>query len=322
MNWKAWMYFTRNERNGIIVLLFFMGLLYSSSYWLSIFHPQTLPDFSALEAKTSTKEVIPISLTTSKKSNRPKSKPHKKETYSPKVTKPQTTLFNFDPNHISKDQLLTLGFPEKVASRLLNYRTKGGTFKKKEDLGKIYGLDESLYQKLLPFIQITVKEQVKKEIPIKDTIVSNTWKKDKKEFTPKKKIILDINIASASDFQSLYGIGPVLSERIVKFREALGGFVAIDQVGSIYGLADSIFQELKPQLTYTPIPVQQMDINHLPLDSLKKHPYIDYKTARAIVNYRTQHGLYRHLDDLLKIHIIKKELLEMLGPYIAFKENQ
>ncbi len=214
----------------------------------------------------------------------------------------------FDPNKVSLDSLLEMGLPAKVAHTLVNYREKGGYFRKKEDLKKIYGLDSLLYAGLSNYIQLE-KQITRRERP--EPVV----RKKKTQFP--SSVQIDVNQADQEEWKQLFGIGPVLSGRIVKFREALGGFAHIDQVGETYGLADSVFQSIRPQLVWSP-PFRQIDINHCSLEELAGHPYISWKLARRILLYRGQHGFFQDWEDFEKMREVPKKVRKKIKPYLSF----
>lgn len=216
-------------------------------------------------------------------------------------------LFNFDPNLATRSELLSLGLSERAVNILLKYRTKGGTFYHPEDLRKIYGISQRDFERLLPYILIEKKDS--KTVPVKETEIAKT-----KSETPLR---LDINTATAEEWQQLRGIGPAFSKRIIKFRERLGGFIAIAQVAETYGLPDSTFQQITPHLVLQ-ASAQKLRINQLNAEQLATHPYLSRKQAQVIVNYRIQHGAFQSSADLAKIHLIDAEWLDKISPYLEF----
>lgn len=158
--------------------------------------------------------------------------------------------FYFDPNTIGADQWLKLGLRNKTIQTILNYRNKGGHFYKADDLRKIWGLRPDEADLLVPYVQIQVLE--KKGIDFKKEGGHNANKAFKKDSLYVQKPInrakLNINTATQAEWELFPGIGPVLAARIIKFRDKIGGFTTVDQVGKTYGLADSIFQKIMPFL--------------------------------------------------------------------------
>ncbi len=223
-------------------------------------------------------------------------------------------LFPFDPNTAIETELRQLGLSDRVIRTMLNYREKGGRFRHKEDLKKIYGLREADYNRLEPFIQIEAEVIANDSHPIasleKDHLV-NSYRKP-------KDVKIDINQATAEEWQQLYGIGPAYSKRIVKFRDKLGGFYSVDQIAETYGLPDSTFQQIKPHLVLSPI-IKSLAINRVSEEELKVHPYLRWKEAKVIVSYREQHGPFHSAEDLSKVKILSGELIEKLRPYLTFE---
>jgi len=122
-----------------------------------------------------------------------------------------------------------------------------------------------------------------------------------KRFLRKPLSPFDINLADTTAFIALSGIGSKLAERIVKFREKLGGFYSIEQIGEVYGLADSVFQKIRPFFLLSPFTVRKININTATLDELKSHPYIRWAIANPVIAYRNEHGPFAKIEDLKKV---------------------
>ena len=129
----------------------------------------------------------------------------------------------------------------------------------------------------------------------------------------------DINTADTSAFIALPGIGSKLASRIILFREKLGGFYDVRQIGEVYGLQDSVFRKISPMLRCSPGKIRKIDINTVERETLKVHPYIRWQMANALVAYRDQHGAFRSADDISKLENIDSEAVKKMMPYISFK---
>ncbi len=327
--WKDRFHFTRSERNGIISLLLLIKVIFVLPHVYSLFVEPKPVDFTAFQTAVDQfyneeQKVV---------SSAPlEDTPQKKKTSQPVV------LFAFDPNTASLEDLVRLGIKEKTAKTLIKYRTKGGKFRKKEDLKRVYGLKPADYEKLEAYIDIPQKKKEKKKIEPVDikpeSKPSFITKSDEKKTLPKKEqstqkvtsskfkarpkitINIDVNAATAEEWQKLRGIGASYSKRIVKFRNALGGFHSIEQISEVYGLPDSTFQSIQPFLKIEDGNIKQININTASREDLKTHPYLKWKQADVIINYREQHGSFETVDDLLKVKVIPPETLEKLKPYI------
>jgi len=220
-----------------------------------------------------------------------------------------TSLFYFDPNALDVPGWKKLGIRDKTIQTIQKFLSKGGHFYKAEDLKKIYGLHPNDYSRLEPYIKIESTKTVDIEKPIEYV------KKEMKPGHPAYRSV-DINTADTSAFISLPGIGSKLALRIVSFRDKLGGFYSVDQVGETYGLSDSVFQKIKQWLTLGNVPVKKININTATVDELKTHPYIRYAIANSIVSYRNEHGPFEKLEDIKKVMAVTGEVYNKTAPYL------
>lgn len=222
-------------------------------------------------------------------------------------------LFYFDPNTISTSEWKRLGLRDKTIKTIENYLNKGGHFYKPEDLQRIYGLQDDEYERLKPYIKI--------ESNASKTDEAFVSLKSKDEMHPTKTSaarysIIDVNIADTTAFISLPGIGSKLALRIVTFREKLGGFYSIDQIGETYGLPDSTFQKIKQYLKLDNPSVKKINVNTATVDEMKAHPYIKYSLANPIVAYRNEHGAFSKIEDIKKVMAVTDEILKKIAPYL------
>ena len=226
------------------------------------------------------------------------------------------SYFSFDPNTAGREDLLELGLGAELSNRIIKYRESGGRFYRKEDLKKIYGLTTEKYDQLHPYISIEDAEMSisDKKFPLQEEnrILDFSSKSD-------EIVLFDINKADSSELIFVDGVGKVLSSRIVRFRENLGGFVTIAQLQEVYGLEQYAFENLNESAfiedNFRP---RIIPINSWPADSLARHPYIDFNTARVIVAYRHQHGNYQKSSDLLQVLVLNKDWVERITPYLEF----
>ena len=127
---------------------------------------------------------------------------------------------------------------------------------------------------------------------------------------------IDINNADLDGFVSLPGIGEKLGTRIINFRDKLGGFHSVTQVAETYGLPDSTYQKIQSLLLLQDSGIKKISINNATKDELKMHPYIKWKIANAIVEYRDQQGPFKSLEELKKIILLDNETFIKIKPYL------
>ena len=213
--------------------------------------------------------------------------------------------FTFNPNLTSKEDLQRLGFSSKSAHNITSYRTKGGNFEVKKDLRKIYGIDQKLITSLWSFIDLP-----------EEAAVTET---DKPSFERPLEAIkkFDLNQADAQTLQSIRGIGPVLSERIVKFRDRLGGFHTTEQLHDVYGLDSLVIEKLVDQSYIETNNLVKINLNTDSLKHLYQYPYIDYNLAKAIYNYRVQRGQLDSVAQIKSIKILNDSIYKKIYPYLS-----
>ncbi|MFN8344404.1 MAG: helix-hairpin-helix domain-containing protein [Spirosomataceae bacterium] len=228
------------------------------------------------------------------------------------------SLFYFDPNLASVEQFQELGMPKFIAERILKYRSKGGQFRRKEDLQKIYGLQSALYERLEPYITIPDKQAVTAIAAAQPAAYASLPAAPAKPaFTKPALTTFDINTADTAQLARLKGIGSKLAARIVKFREGLGGFASTAQYSEIFGLDSLALSELH-RFAQVQTPVQKISINTASPEELDRHPYLSKRQSEIIVRYREQHGAYKTPQDLLNIKILDEKLVNKIAPYLAF----
>ena len=220
--------------------------------------------------------------------------------------------FAFDPNTCTREEFDSLGFPNFLSDRIINYRSKGGRFYHAADLLKIYGMDTAFYETVRPYILI----QARPSTELKTTI-------DPTESGKKNEVLIsfDINKADTTELKRLKGIGTVLASRIVKYRNMLGGFHDFSQIYEVYGLDSMVVKEIVSHsfISNDFIP-KQLNINKASERDFSQHPYIKYKLAKTIIAYRFQHGSFAEIDDLLKIDLIDLEQLNKVRPALKVEQ--
>lgn len=223
----------------------------------------------------------------------------------------------FNPNNASMELLMSNGISRYAAKNLINFRNKGKIYKTKEELLKVYGMTEEVYEKISPYIDLPSQED-EREYSSYERIYETAEPEAvvKKSYKPKQIESFDINTATKEDLIQIRGIGEVFANRILKYRNGLGGFYEINQLKSTYGLSDSTFQELKKYADVVEKP-SKIKINEIEVKDWQSN-ILKSNQKRAVIAFRKQHGNYENLDDLKKIKIISSEDIERLRHYIDF----
>lgn len=221
--------------------------------------------------------------------------------------KEKPDLFIFDPNTIGQAEWEKLGLSFKQARTILNYRAKGGRFKKVEDLKKMYTISGQMFERLAPHVRIANKAPV---IVFKPYPKTNDIKAEME--------LIELNGADTTELEKIKGIGRVFANRIVKYRERIGGFCKKEQLMEVFGLDSIKYREIKGQVAVDLVRLRKININTAEFNDLKNHPYIRYKQINALIQYRKQHGNYSNIADLYKVAILNQETIDRLAPYLEF----
>jgi DNA uptake protein ComE-like DNA-binding protein len=277
---KEYFYFSQSERKGIIALLLLLILVMAfPSVYRMVVPPiplniqlETLPTASSIPGANS-----------------------------------RSAPFFFDPNTATPEQLSSLGFSEKNIGSMQKYLSKGGRFKRPEDLRKLYGVKKELLESLIPFVQITPDQS-------KASFAHDSVRQKVKYTKP-----VELNTADTNALIALYRIGPAMARRIVEYRDKLGGFLSLNQLTEIYGFDEDILYDLQGKIVVDASKAKVFNVNTVSVEELKTHPYFKYKLSNAIVNYRTQHGPYKELDDLKKIVIVNDSIYQNITKYLKLK---
>ncbi|MCY4779695.1 helix-hairpin-helix domain-containing protein [Sphingobacterium sp. UT-1RO-CII-1] len=293
--------FTAKERKGFIVLMLFLILF----LLFTVLHNLYKKDKEHEEVSLlwlSHKDKISEQLLNIK------DKPNAKiENYQEALSE----LFYFDPNGLSVKDWKRLGFTDGQIRVVKNYEAKGGYFYKPDDLAKIYVISKKDYERVAPYIRLdpSVKNETTPSLETK-SISSIPFETLSSSF--------DINLADTAQLRTLRGIGPVYAQRIVNFRDALGGFHSVEQIGDVYGISEDLFFKIKENFYVGEGKLRLLKINQVAVEDLAKHPYISRKQASAIVAYRLQHGLFQSIKDFNKIYLLDSVFLRKIEPYFSY----
>lgn len=222
--------------------------------------------------------------------------------------KKNSDLKLFNPNLDTEIELVEKGVPSYVASGIVRFTRAGGRFKFKQDVEKIYAIDEDMFTRLEPFINLPsydsnyASKEVAKE-PV--SLVKSETKSQS----------IDINKASIDELKKISGIGNFYATQIVKYRDKLGGYRSKDQLLEVYKMRKETVAELGDIFIYNQGLIK-IPINTATFKQLLSHPYLDYNQVKAIVNFREQHGAFSQLSDIENIHIFKGKDISRLLPYL------
>ena len=220
------------------------------------------------------------------------------ESASPKNKTSTSEFFLFDPNKATDSEFLRLGFSGKQIATIRKYLDKGGIFGDKVDFFKLRMITEKQKRNLTDWIVI---ERVKKAVPEGKVSLKTTN--------------IEINSADSIQLKQLPGIGSVLSKRIVKYRDLLGGFYSVSQLKEVYGLSEETISLIEGKVTVDVTQIKKLDVNFADANELSRHPYLKKSLASKIVKFRTKNGSIHDLAILRDSMILNIDEYNRIKPY-------
>ena len=224
----------------------------------------------------------------------------------------------FDPNTADSTTLVHLGLKPWQARNMLRYRAKGGRYRRAEDMRRLYGMTDSLYATLLPYIAIDSSSW-------RDTLVAADTVSRYPQGHPKRDTVIELNGADTASLQYIRGIGPATARAIIAYREALGGYADTSQLREIPRYNASVsweipFDSILPHLTVCTDSIHAIEVNRASVRRLARHPYIRFEDARAIYTLRRNRFVLHDMEELRAIPTLSDSLLMRLTPYLSFQE--
>lgn len=286
---KDYLSFSSSDRNGIVFLISLIFLVIILTY--------LIPRFAVSENETDMTHFKEIA-----------TKFYDDEEIREPVSSPEVVdFFYFDPNQLTRQQMVKLGFDERLRRTFENYLSKKGKFREKEDLLKIYGMTDSIFSLIEPFIIFSQQKEIheKPSRPVEKIA---------------ERLCIELNSADTIKLKLLPGIGSVLSSRIIRYRDLLGGFWQTDQLKEVYGISAELYEKISASVEVDTSLIRKINLNEASFSELLRHPYISYEQAGKISNFLKQNNKIPGPDVLLERRMIDSITFNRLYPYLSARE--
>jgi DNA uptake protein ComE-like DNA-binding protein len=215
------------------------------------------------------------------------------------VSEIENVVFEFNPNNISRDSIVLLGFPEYIADRWIKYRAGGKDFSKIDDLKRIYGIDTILLNKLESEMLFVVGEKS----------ITNT------DDMPKAEV--NINLCEKGELSENLNISLSIAGRIISYRNLLGGYVNKKQLLEVYSMDDFTYQKIEEYVFVDINEIKKLPINSCEYRDLLRHPYLNSQDVKAIMKYKEFKKEITDVRELMKNNLISEETFEKISPYFS-----
>ncbi|MBT8286498.1 MAG: helix-hairpin-helix domain-containing protein [Bacteroidia bacterium] len=280
--------FTHRQRNGIFFLLFLIIGLQSLYYYISGFVVESdINDVVVRQYQTEIDSLRKIALQSSK----------------PKITP-------FNPNFITDFKGYTLGMTNEEIDRLLTFRENGKWINSAREFQRVTKVSDSLLKQIKPFFKFPDWVNSNSSSMQARNLNGNSSFKGKK---------IDLNKATALDLQEVNGVGPVLSERIIRFRNSFpDGFIHEIQLIDVYGLSESVLERLYQRFEVkSPRIVEKFALNKTTVEQLVQVQHIDYELAYAIINERSLREGFKSWEELTKVKDFPAAKIDIIRLYLT-----
>lgn len=291
MKWlKPFFSYSKNERRGIILLIVLILIVFGLRLYLPV-----------IISNSQNSDIIIRAIPLAVEENRTKDQNgHLKLNLRKKnVNKAEQFRGKLDPNNATEKELTDAGFSEYIASNIIKYRQKGGRFLRSEDLYSIYGIDSSFHELITKIIVIDEKNTAQ-SLPYE----TRNYK-------------IELNRADTTALKKIPGIGSVLSNRIVKYKNMIGGYYSAEQLKEVYGISDSLYIKINDYVYIGKDCCRKINLNNASENTLIAHPYINKYKAKAIIKYRKLMGNLKSVDELLESNIFNNSEYQIIKHYLS-----
>lgn len=274
--------FTKQEKRGIFFLLLLIASLQSGYYF---FTAQNIQDDSSQFSVDS----LAIHYIDSVKRL--------------KLIEKELVIRTFNPNFITDYKGYQLGLSLDELDNLYAFREKGNYVNSAHEFQKVTGVSDSLLIQIGPYFKFRQ--------------FSNRPAKRKVSYVSME-VVADLNLATEESLQQISGIGPVLSKRIIAFRNSLGGFLVTEQLLDVYGLKPEIANRAMRVFKVLSIPeIKKIPLNTATSEELASLVYINYRLAKQIVHYRSSIGGFDSIAQLTKFEDFPADRISRIKLYLS-----
>jgi competence protein ComEA len=301
-NLKNYFNFNKGERNGIIVVIAIIIAVLAYPYLVKVTFKDNSEEFLQFAKEI---EQFEASLKNAADSA-DEARRLDFQQMDRSVAENKLSPFIFNPNMLPSEQWSKMGLKDWQIKVIKNYEAKGGKFNKKEDFKRMFCISPSEYEILEPYISIPEQK--------------NEYADRKSEIREiKKKVLVDLNTADSVTLLTLYGIGPSFAKRIIKYRNLLGGFYSKNQLLEVYGFDQDRLEKIEANCDVSSSGIKKININTVRTDELKKHPYMDYYTAKAVIDQRVVLGKFTSMQQIKAIPLIHDDLFNKIQHYFTLE---
>lgn len=213
----------------------------------------------------------------------------------------------FDPNVLDEDGFVELGFTQRQARTIINFRKACGGFGSAEEFSRCYAVSDEMFGRLQNYICIAESRPDSTAVSaIADVVEQGA------------SLPLELNGADSVSLDAVPGIGGVTAAAIIRYREKLGGYCRKEQVLETGVVTERNWERMREQIYADSCAIQKIDINFAAPNAVAEHPYITPRMLRRILRNRQLKGGWSTIEDMTEDNTLTKEEAARLAPYLHF----
>lgn len=229
------------------------------------------------------------------------------------LEKRKPKIYPFNPSFLTDFKGYQLGMSIQEIDRLLEHRAAGKYINSTQEFQQVTGVSDSLLSVISPYFKFP--DWVVKKNQNKQHVISNERERSNKLFP-----IKDINSATAEELKTINGIGNKLAERIVKYRDRLGGFLVEEQLYEVYYLDKEIADRVLERFQVLKRPqINKINVNEASFKEVLSIIYIDYELTKKIFDYRDEVAEIQSLEELKQIEGFPLKKFDRIALYLQAK---
>ena len=339
MIWKDYLYFSRAERNGIKVLVVILIIIAFLPFITGLIWPPREVEFEWLghwynhlaehnQDESATFRPAARQAGSAKTGISPE-KDVQTGTSGKREEREAVSLrpAPFNPNGLPAEAWEAMGLPTHVVRGIKNYEAAGGSFRYREDLQRIYLMQNAWYEELEAYIELPSVHAVSASGTAEREAGAVARASDAAEreagtvarasgATERDKVPVNINRADTTELMQLRGIGAVFSRRIIDYREQLGGFLTTGQLLEVFGMDADRLMPIEQDILIDAGAIRKINVNEADYVTLVRHPYIDRQLANAIIAFRDQRGQLDSVAQLRASYLVTEDAYQRIEPYL------
>jgi len=294
-NNKSHFWYNNSQRNGIFFLVLLIIIL-QLVYFLADFSKKDTTDLNSIEIVNFQRDLDSLKAI--------------------ELANKKPKIFPFNPSFLTDYKGYQLGMSTEEIDRLLQHRANGNYINSAKQFQQVTKISDSLLKTIEPYFKFP--DWVVNKQNSNTNIISNG--REKSQIEPAIFIIKGLNSATAEELRSINGIGDKLSQRIVNYRNKLGGFLINEQLYEVWGLDKEVADKVLTRYSIINKPtLQKINVNSATFKEVLSIVYIDYELTKKIFNYRDEVAELQSIEELKKIDGFPLEKFDRIALYLEAK---